>query len=64
MHALGGGTADSGGKEQSVNEMFITDAGTGTDNAFKVNVNNAGATDDTFHAWVICANASVTGKAL
>src|SRR5271166_5014497 len=36
MHAIGGGVEDSGGTEQSVNEMYITSSGAGnTDNAFK-----------------------------
>lgn len=63
LHALGGGIQNSGGIEQSVNEMFITSTGAETNNAFKGNVNNTGAATDTFHVWVICATASVSGKA-
>jgi hypothetical protein len=65
MHAIGGGVVDSGGVEQTVNEMFIEDSSpTSKNDAFFADVNNTSKEkNDTFNVWALCATASVTGEA-
>ncbi|MFL5898612.1 MAG: hypothetical protein ACJ76D_09150 [Solirubrobacterales bacterium] len=61
LHALSGGLANDGGIEESINDGFITSNNTG----YRAHVNNDGsAGDDTFHVWVLCANAAVSGGAV
>jgi hypothetical protein len=61
MQAIGGGVANSGGIEESINAEGIVNAGGGTDNAFKAYLNNTGGTDVTFRVSVVCIQGSVTG---
>lgn len=62
MQAIAGGTANSGGIEEAINDAHITSSGTGTNNAFRLHMNNNSPTvNDTFHVYVVCIHGSVTG---
>jgi hypothetical protein len=63
MKAISGGIEDSGGIDQSVNELFITSSSTFvTNNLVAGTVNNTSTTNDaTFQVSAVCINATTSG---